>query len=63
MAMQITISIYNVLGQEVVTLVDGLKPQGLNEVFWNAANFPSGLYFYQIKTNDYSSIKKMLLVR
>ncbi len=47
-----TLKIYDVLGNEVATLVDEYKPAGSYEVEWNATGLPSGVYFYQLKTEE-----------
>lgn len=55
--------IYDVLGEEVSTLVNqNLKP-GEYEVNWNASNIPSGVYFYRLVTQDFTSTKKMMLIK
>jgi|WetSurMetagenome_2_1015567.scaffolds.fasta_scaffold01309_3 hypothetical protein len=58
-----TLKIYDVLGNEVSTLVDEYKPAGNYEVEWNADDFPSGVYFYQLKTESYLETKKMILIK
>jgi len=68
---QQTLKIYDVLGNEITTLVDEYKPAGRYEVEFNAANLPSGVYFYQLRAVDPSSgsgqgfveTKKMLLLK
>ncbi|MEJ2616587.1 MAG: T9SS type A sorting domain-containing protein, partial [Ignavibacteriaceae bacterium] len=59
----ISLKIYDVLGKEVATLVNEEKPAGTYEVTWNAANLPSGVYFYQIKAGSYTATKKLLLLK
>jgi hypothetical protein len=51
------------LGREVATLVNEEKPAGEYEVNFNAANLPSGIYFYQLKAGQFSETKKMILIR
>jgi len=58
-----TLKIYDVLGNEVTTLVDEYKPAGSYEVEWDASNYPSGVYFYQLKTEKYTESKKMILMK
>lgn len=58
-----TLKIYNVLGNEVATLVDEYKPTGTYEVDWDAGNYPSGVYFYQLKTDGFVATKKMILMK
>ena len=58
-----TIKVYDVLGNEVATLVDEYKLAGSYEIEWNAVGLPSGVYFYQLKTNKYTKTKKMILMK
>jgi photosystem II stability/assembly factor-like uncharacterized protein len=57
------LKVYDVLGNEVVKLVDEYKPAGHYEVDWYASSLSSGVYFYQLKTENYSETKKMILMR
>lgn len=58
-----TIKVFDVLGNEIVTLVDEYKPAGRYEIKFNEANLPSGVYFYQLKAGEFMSVKKMLLLK
>ena len=58
-----SLKIYNVLGKEVAILVDEEKPAGTYEIIWHATNLPNGVYFYKLKTGDFISTKKMILLR
>ncbi len=58
-----TLKIYDILGQEIATLVDGYKEAGFYEVSWDATNVPSGVYFYKLNAGNFTSVKKMLLMR
>ena len=60
---RVKVEIYDILGQRVTTLVDGVIPAGYQRVVWNAAGQPSGVYFYRISTNNENRIGRMLLVR
>ena len=44
-----TLKVYDVLGNEVASLVDEFKPAGINEVNFDGSKFSSGIYFYQLK--------------
>jgi len=55
--------VYNILGQEVITLVNEQQPAGNYEVSFDAANLSSGIYLYKIQAGDYSDVKKMILLR
>jgi len=61
-----TMKVYNVLGQEVATLLNGEALEaGMNEVSFDAANIPSGVYFYRVSLNGgaYTAMKKMMLLK
>ncbi len=55
--------IYDVLGKEITKLVEGDMSAGSHEVQFNASNMASGVYIYKIDAGDFSSIKKMLLMK
>ena len=59
----VTIKVYDVLGNEVATLVDGYKPAGNYEVEFYASNLPSGTYFYQLRAGSFIETKKMILMK
>jgi hypothetical protein len=59
----VTLKVYDILGREVRTLVNGYKTPGKYSVSFDASNLSSGAYFYRLKSNSFSSIKKMLLIR
>jgi len=59
----VNISIYNMLGQLVKTLVNGNKEAGFYTVNWEAAGVSSGLYLYKIQAGDFSEIKKCLFMK
>jgi hypothetical protein len=58
-----TLKIYDVLGNEIITLVDEYKPAGSHEVVFDASKVSSGIYFYQIHTGEFIQTKKMILLR
>jgi photosystem II stability/assembly factor-like uncharacterized protein len=66
----VTLKVYDLLGREIATLVNEVKPAGEFEVEFNAAshsgkvrNLPSGIYFYQLNAGDYKETKKMVLLK
>ena len=59
----VTLAIFNPLGEKVTALVDEIKDTGSYEVIWNAEGFPSGVYFYKIETEKYVDVRKMLLLK
>ena len=64
---KVTIKVYDVLGNEIATLVDEEKSAGIYQVEFNPAssikNLASGIYFYQLKAGNYLETKKMILVK
>lgn len=58
-----TLKIFDVLGNEVVTLVDEYKEAGRYEINFDASMLSSGIYFYQLNTGDFISMKKMILLK
>ena len=59
----VKIIIYNALGKEITTLVNEKLNAGSYEVDWDATNYPSGVYFYKLTSGDFSSIRKMVLLK
>lgn len=60
---RVVLCVFNILGEEIVRLVDDEKLAGKYEVDFNAYNLPSGVYFYTIRSFQYSQTKKMILLR
>lgn len=59
----VTLKVYNILGEEVATLVSEKLSAGSYQYFWEATNLPNGVYFYRLKSDHYMSAKKALLVK
>ena len=59
----VTIKILDILGNEIETIVNEVKPVGTYEVTWNAANLPSGVYFYRIRAGSFIDTKKMIFLK
>jgi len=57
----VEIKVYDVLGNEIETLVDEHKDKGIYQLTFNQNNLPSGIYFYKIKSGRYSETRKMIL--
>jgi|TARA_B100001146_G_scaffold223604_1_gene238719 hypothetical protein len=57
------LTVFNVMGEEIATLVDGVMQAGGHTVSWNAASMPTGVYFYQLESGNFSQTKKLLLVK
>jgi hypothetical protein len=60
---QVTLTVFNTLGKEVTTLVNESKIAGTYYIKFNAVNLASGIYFYNLKTDNYSQTKKMILLK
>jgi hypothetical protein len=60
---RVSLKIYNILGQEVKTLVDEVQVAGIKSVSFNSADLPSGVYFYRLQTNKFTGVKKMLITK
>ena len=59
----ISIKVYNVLGREIATLVNEEKPAGEYEVDFDASKCSSGIYFYKLQSGNFTSVKKMILLK
>jgi len=59
----VTVNIYDLLGRNIETLVSQQQTAGFYQIAWNADHVPSGIYFYKIQTSDFSSTKKMILMK
>jgi hypothetical protein len=58
-----TLRVYDILGREVTTLVNGMQTPGAKSVSFNASAYPSGVYFYKLNSGSYSDVRKMMLVK
>jgi hypothetical protein len=55
--------VYDALGREAATLVNELIKPGRYEIYWNAANLSSGVYFYKLSAGTFSQTKKLILIK
>ena len=60
---RVVLKVYNLLGQEVTTLVDGPHTPGRYRALFDTGGLPSGMYFYQIEMGDFRAIEKMVLLK
>lgn len=62
-ASKVTIKVFDILGNEIETLVNEEKPVGTYEINWYAEELPSGVYFYRLQAGDFVETKKMVLLK
>jgi hypothetical protein len=60
---RVSLTVINILGQEVVSLVNEVQKAGHQSVEWNASNLGSGVYYYRLTAGDFVSVRKMLLLK
>lgn len=60
---KVRLAVYDVLGNEVATLVNEYKPAGTYEIDFDAASLSSGIYFYSLKTGGFSETRKMIFLK
>ena len=60
---QVTLAVFNTLGQQVATFVQGDQEAGYHEVRFDASGLASGLYFYRLQAGTYVETRKLLLLR
>ncbi len=59
----VTLKVYNLIGQEMATIVDGTMEGGTYSKSWNASSLPSGVYFYQLKAGAFTATKKLQVLK
>lgn len=59
----VTLKVYDILGRDVATLVNGHQTAGEHSVTFNAASLPSGVYFYRLQAGTSTVVRKMLLMK
>ncbi|MGD9897780.1 MAG: T9SS type A sorting domain-containing protein, partial [Calditrichaceae bacterium] len=59
----VEITVFDITGKLVATLLDNEVTAGTHQVKWNASGFASGLYFYKVKTSDRMITKKLILMK
>jgi flagellar hook assembly protein FlgD len=60
---QVKLKVYNVLGQEVSTLIDGSLQEGEHHIQWTADKVASGTYFIRLSFEDFSETQKVILLK
>ena len=59
----VTVKVYNMLGQEVQTLVNQFQTPGNHQITFNGSSLSSGVYFYRINSENYNMVRKMVLLK
>jgi hypothetical protein len=59
----VSLKVLDVLGREVATLVNEIRPAGLYTIRWDASSHPSGVYFYRLRAGGFAETKKMVLAK
>ncbi|HRE11827.1 MAG TPA: T9SS type A sorting domain-containing protein, partial [Ignavibacteria bacterium] len=59
----VKIAVYDMLGREVDILINGKMEAGVYNASWNATPYSSGVYFYRLTTDEFVSVKKMILIK
>ncbi|HSP88666.1 MAG TPA: CotH kinase family protein [Ignavibacteriaceae bacterium] len=59
----VNIKVFDILGNEITTLINEEKPVGIYEINFNASYLSSGVYFYSLETGNYTSVKKLILLK
>ena len=62
-ASYVKLRVFNILGKELTTLVDGFQSAGNHSARFLASNMASGVYFYRLETEGYTAMKQMLLIK
>lgn len=57
------LTVFNINGQKIITLEDGYVKAGKHSIQWNGTNMPSGIYLYQLRTNEFVETKRMTLIK
>jgi len=59
----VTLKVYNLLGQEIRTLVNGDLHAGVHIVSFDASNLSSGIYVYRLQAGEFSQVRRMMLIK
>lgn len=59
----VELKVFDILGKEIIILCNGFLKQGLYNAEFDASSLPSGTYFYTLRTNEFSSTKKMVVIK
>ncbi len=57
------LKVYDAMGREVETLINETLQPGTYSFDWNASEYPSGVYFYRLQTDNFTDTKRMLMIK
>ena len=60
---EVSLTVYNVMGQAVKRFDLGAQPAGYHQISWNGSALPNGIYFYRLTAGSFTATRKLLLVR
>jgi photosystem II stability/assembly factor-like uncharacterized protein len=60
---EVSVTVYNLVGEAVATLVSGVKEAGIHETVWDASGVPSGVYLCRLSAGGHSETRKLMLIR
>ena len=59
----VDLTIFNILGEKIATLISASQPVGTYQVTWDASELPSGVYFYRLQSGNFVQTRRMLLIK
>lgn len=59
----VSLVVYNILGEEVALLIDEVQEAGIHHTTFNARSLSSGVYFYRLRVNDFDQVRKMAVMK
>jgi len=59
----VSVNVYDLMGNHIITLINGTKQAGYHQIVWDATDFASGVYFYRIEAGDFTETRKMLVIK
>ena len=59
----VNLNVFDILGRKIASLINGKKNPGSYEVIFNGSNYPSGIYFYELRYGEMKSVRKMILTK
>jgi hypothetical protein len=59
----VSLKVFDLLGREIASLIEGEQERGIHSVEWDGAGHAGGIYFYRLRCGSYSDTKRMLLIK